>query len=673
MYSEASNHRAHIRSSWGPANLSAPSLLMLVVPIVVLLVFTIITAPPAYGQQSVPATARQAATMPQYAAKLRRQSQSASPQSGARASSSGRYHASARSRWPLDDSTLYENGPINGTTDAWSINQGFVVADTFTATAASGSTISGLSFAAWTFPFDVLQSVEVTITSDPFGGTTYFDGVVNLTQSNCSGNQYGYNVCIETGTFTVNNLNPGTYWVNLQNAVVNDGDPVFWDENSGVGCQSQGCPSQADQTSTGTIPSEAFTVLGGNSCQYPPCQECVYDKPQDGFKIIHNFNSNEDPDAGLAIDQAGNLYGATSDAGSNGRGLAYKLAQLAQGWIFTPLYNFLGDGAGQNPGSEILGPEKALYGSANGGLQNCGSSGTDYCGVVYRLRPSPFACLTSLCTWTEEVIYRFAGAPDGSGPNGGLVFDQAGNLYGTTSGGGAYGLGTVYELTPSNGGWREKVIHSFSGQNGDGAQPVSLLLGQDGNLYGTTNRNGSQGGVYFQLVPSGDHWVEQIIASYGPCNDVIVCTTPLLILENAGSFYVIASYSEQTCNPPNYCHPDTYGIILTLKQVGGEWQFDTFYDTHGDLGFDFAGYDIFQDLSIDSAGSVYATEGGGAILQLRYWGDVAKLPQPNRLQSLVDFQGDDFHNLEMGANGNLYGITGRCNGAPGTVWQLAPQ
>ena len=148
--------------------------------------------------------------------------------------------------------TVYSNGPINGTTDAWTINFGFIVSDTFTM--AGAGPITGLAFGAWLFPGDVLQSAEVSITSAEFGGTTYFDGVVNFTQSGCSGNQYGYNVCTETGSFTIGSLTAGTYWLNLQNATVNTGDPVYWDENSG--------PSSASENALGTIPSEAFTILG---------------------------------------------------------------------------------------------------------------------------------------------------------------------------------------------------------------------------------------------------------------------------------------------------------------------------------------------------------------------------------------------------------------------------
>jgi PEP-CTERM motif len=156
---------------------------------------------------------------------------------------------------PAVAQTVYDNGPINGTTDGWTINSGFVVSDTFT---TGGGNVTGLAFGAWVFPGDILESAEVEISSSEFGGTVYSDQVVNFSQSGCSGNQYGFNVCTESGTLgSAVNLAAGTYWLNLDNAVVNDGDPIYWDENSG--------PSSASENSVGTIPSESFTVLGGTS------------------------------------------------------------------------------------------------------------------------------------------------------------------------------------------------------------------------------------------------------------------------------------------------------------------------------------------------------------------------------------------------------------------------
>jgi hypothetical protein len=155
---------------------------------------------------------------------------------------------------PAAAQTLYSNGPVNGTTDAWTVDFGFVVSDSFRLTGIGE--VTGVNFYAWTFPGDVLETAEVSITSSEFGGTTYADQILNFTQSACSANQLGYNVCLESSNgMTPLRLNAGTYWLNLSNAVVNDGDPIFWDENSG--------PSQASENSVGTIPSEAFTILAG--------------------------------------------------------------------------------------------------------------------------------------------------------------------------------------------------------------------------------------------------------------------------------------------------------------------------------------------------------------------------------------------------------------------------
>jgi len=149
---------------------------------------------------------------------------------------------------------LYDDGPTNGTEDALTINFGFIVSNTFTL--SNSAQVNGLEFAAWLFPGDVLQSLEVSMTSDEFGGTTYFDQVVNVTQSGCIVNQFGFDVCNESGMFGGPILNAGTYWLNLQNAVVNTGDPVYWDENSG--------PSQSSENTVGTITAESFTLLGSN-------------------------------------------------------------------------------------------------------------------------------------------------------------------------------------------------------------------------------------------------------------------------------------------------------------------------------------------------------------------------------------------------------------------------
>ncbi len=147
---------------------------------------------------------------------------------------------------------LYDNGATDGQDQAVPISFGFEFSDTFTLN--SNSTLNGVNFAAWLFPGDVLETAEVSITSSEFGGTTYFDQTVSFAASGCFLNNFGFNVCNETGGFSGVGLNAGTYWLNLQNGVVSSGDPVYWDLNGG--------PSEASNNSVGSLPSESFTILG---------------------------------------------------------------------------------------------------------------------------------------------------------------------------------------------------------------------------------------------------------------------------------------------------------------------------------------------------------------------------------------------------------------------------
>lgn len=148
---------------------------------------------------------------------------------------------------------LYDNGPTDGQDMAWPISGGFATSDAFTL--SSNSAVDGLTFIAWLNSSDDLSSAEVTITSDELGGTTYFDQVVNFTQSGCITNRHDFKVCTENGAFVPVNLNAGTYWLNLENARTNAlNEPVFWDQNSG--------PSLASEIDIGSIPSESFTLLG---------------------------------------------------------------------------------------------------------------------------------------------------------------------------------------------------------------------------------------------------------------------------------------------------------------------------------------------------------------------------------------------------------------------------
>ena len=158
---------------------------------------------------------------------------------------------------------LYDNGPVNGQVDGWIINFGYAVSETFHL--ASNSTVGAISFWAWLEPEDTASTVEIQLGSTGYFSNNLLDQTILLTQSNCFTNNLGFEVCQESGNFLGPALSAGNYYLTLTNATtVNDG-PVFWDENSGVGCQSPGCPSSAQEVAFGTIPSEAFTLSGQGS------------------------------------------------------------------------------------------------------------------------------------------------------------------------------------------------------------------------------------------------------------------------------------------------------------------------------------------------------------------------------------------------------------------------
>ena len=158
---------------------------------------------------------------------------------------------------PASAQFLYDNGPANGSVDAWTINFGYVVSDTFTL--SSFTTVTGFDFFVWAYPGDTGLTVDWSITSAEFGGTTYGSGTASLSSSFISSNQYGYDI----DQLSARGLNlvvgAGTYWLNLQNATTAFGDPLFWDENSG--------PSSASESAVGTIASEAFRITG--NCCFP--------------------------------------------------------------------------------------------------------------------------------------------------------------------------------------------------------------------------------------------------------------------------------------------------------------------------------------------------------------------------------------------------------------------
>jgi uncharacterized repeat protein (TIGR03803 family) len=585
------------------------------------------------AQNSVPPTVVQAGT-PQFAVRLA--------------------HPTRQPASRPNPALIYDNGPINGNTYAWAINFGFVVSDTITVNAGAGY-ISGMAFGAWLSPGDTLTSADVSITSEPNDGTTYFYQTVNFTQQGCTTNADGFNVCTVSASFNGPMLNAGTYWVNLQNARDRNGDPVYWDQNSGVGCQSPGCPSQAQDIGVGTIPSESFSIEGANG---PP--QCF--QSGGNLQILSSFTQQQAGGTysqdGVTIDRAGNLYGALPNGGNNGAGFAFKLTHVTD-WLLDPLFSFFGGNSGGQPTGVIVGPNGSLYGGALGGIQNCGSDGSQYCGLVFNLRPQPTACRTALCSWAENVPYRFSSESDGSGTINVSASDQEGNLYGTTSTGGAYDAGTVFELTPSGGGWTKTTLYSFTG--GADSDPTQVLVGNDGNLYGVAT------GMVFQLTPSGGQWTESVLhMGFNPAN---------LVQDSAGNLYGTDNEGLE-------------GLVFVLQKSSG-WAISE-YGAGGSCQPEDLPYDFVNNLTIDAAGNLYGTGGGGEtfaasfgkkspgggdcsytfIFKARYASDGWHYQNLDFLLNTLFPSGG---NLALDTSGNLYGTTDGCGTyGYGTVWQVSP-
>jgi hypothetical protein len=161
---------------------------------------------------------------------------------------------------PVSAQVLYNNGPPNGNSVGWTINFGYAVSDNFPLT--SPSTVTGFDFIAWEAPGDKALTVDWSITSAEFGGTVYGSGTASLLDTIVSTNQYGYQISDISTSISPINLGAGTYWLNLQNAVMQSGGALYWDENSG--------PSQASENTIGSIPSESFEILGTAGTQTTP-------------------------------------------------------------------------------------------------------------------------------------------------------------------------------------------------------------------------------------------------------------------------------------------------------------------------------------------------------------------------------------------------------------------
>ncbi|HUI84959.1 MAG TPA: choice-of-anchor tandem repeat GloVer-containing protein [Candidatus Binatia bacterium] len=375
--------------------------------------------------------------------------------------------------------------------------------------------------------------------------------------------------------------------------------------------------------------------------------------------VLHNFSGGADganPYAGVTLDSRGNLYGTTANGG-NGGGVVYKLTHTNSGWTFAPLYNFGGGHDAAVPyAGVVFGPDGSLYGTTYAG-------GTYDQGAVFNLKPPVHISPNPLAPWTEKVLYSFRGGTDGVNPYAAVTFDAAGNLYGTTSGGGRYGPGTVFELSPSAGGWTESVIYNFSGPNG--ALPYSnVIFDNAGNLYGTTLQGGSDGrfgAVYELTYLTGVGWAESFLYSFTDPSDG---ASPYAGLTRDASGHLYGATADGS------------GVIFELTPFNGAWSYSSLYGSGG--GIEPCG--ALGSLVIDAAGNLYGAttcdgaNGTGSIFRMTH---ISGGWTYTTLYSFSFTGRNDGTYPEAGvaldANGNLYGTTieGGAYGN-GVVWEFTP-
>ena len=422
-------------------------------------------------------------------------------------------------------------------------------------------------------------------------------------------------------------------------------------------------------------------ALGMNFCAVPAAQAQTY-------QVLHYFTNGADgrePVAGLSMDGAGNLYGTASLGGANycggnGCGVVFKLTKHAGGWVFSTLYNFSGDDGRLPSARVIFGPDGNLYGTTpDGGNNDLCTELFGGCGVVFKLSPPPSICRSTSCPWTETVLHRFNG-DDGALPSNEVVFDHAGNLYGTTEFGGTnnqcldgYGLGcgNVFQLTPAQGPWTETVLYNFLSNGSDGTQPLSnLIFDGSGNLYGTTSAGGTTGaGTVFELTPSGGGWNESVLFGQFTLNNN-TGEEPVggVIFDPAGNLYGTTSYGSY--------YGDTAGTVFKMTPGSGGWAYDVLYtipSNEPQIGGPVAG------LTRDAAGNLYGTTRTGGMYGA---GQVFKITSDGSVTSLHDFVGYDgcgpASNVILDSQGNLYGTAAfcgqrnNCSIGCGVVWEITP-
>lgn len=400
------------------------------------------------------------------------------------------------------------------------------------------------------------------------------------------------------------------------------------------------------------------------------------------YKILHSFSNNGkdgiQPDGAVIFDTVGNLYGTTYNGGDKyyGGGTVFKVTPGAHGnWSEKVLYSFSDgkDGGGPYP-TLVFDSAGNSYGTTvAGGIYN--NKGT-----AFELTPHPDG------KWTEKVLHSFGKGKDGTNPVVGVIVDSAGNLYGTTSMGGVYDGGIVFELTPgANGKWTEKVLHNF-GEGKDGSWPYSLIFDASGNLYGTTANGGANdnNGIVFELINSGGgNWTEKILYNFCAVTYCLDGAWPTngLVFDSLGNLYGMT----HTGGDEGYCYGYGCGTVFELTPgANGVWTEGVLFAFYGFNG----GMWPYGGVIFDSAGNLYGTtfEGGagqcknGNVTGCGSVFEVTPSPSGNWsarvLHTFMPNGTDGYYGgtgLLMDSAGNLYG-TNPLGGAhdQGTVFEYLP-
>jgi uncharacterized repeat protein (TIGR03803 family) len=329
------------------------------------------------------------------------------------------------------------------------------------------------------------------------------------------------------------------------------------------------------------------------------------------FNTIYNFvggNDGAGPWDRVVIGPDGVLYGTTTQGGGQGNcqyygysfcGTVFKLKSPATAcgsvvcpWDETVLYSFSGTTDGNLPQAKVTFDQAGdLYGTTYFG----GVAGD---GVVFKLTPSNG-------TWTQSVVHNFgSGATDGQNPSTGLTLDGAGNLYGTTNFGSDYGYGTVFELTRSGSGWAEDLLYGFQNGNDGGGSTAGLIFDNAGNLYSASAYGGANGGgTVFQLTPSDGGWMFNLLDSLSGtgCGQGKVACGPYegLVMDAAGNLYGTTQGNSSVGD---------YGTVFKLTHGASSWTYAPLHVFTG--GTD--GSRPRSSVVFDTQGNIYgtATQGG---------------------------------------------------------------